>query len=328
MSGPFWQPTDGQRRYYDRGADQMGQAAQSAATWQQRARDDPAEALRQRYAELHGIGPTLHAASGQVAMGPATQDAATHQRASEIGLEMMRREAELRAAQRVAPPQEMVTPLQLPMGGGTQTAPAAATGATQPDSNMTDSSAGGGITGSLRTREESPPRADEVVDDVQWNQRPLRVLDDRRVLQYTRLATISLDEVFGGTVIHEWSGETWLGVLRGVCRGATTMREAACRNWRDSRCSSLVLLKPLIAYVFGASLPAVTMEELEKVRDGVMEVMIWAFGVVLGDDDEWPEPRAHGASKIEKRRAQGREAVGVVRSDPENIVCGTKGEGA
>ena len=274
MSGPFWQPTDGQRRYYDRGAEQMGQAAQSATTWQQRARGDPAEALRQRYAELHGTGPALHTNSGQAAIGPATQDAATHQRALEKDLEMMRREAELRAAQRVAPPQEMVTPLQLPMGGGTQTAPAAATGATQPDSNMTDSSAGGGITGSLRTREESPPRAEEVVDDVAWNQRSLRVLDDCEVLQYARLATVSLDQVFGGAVvIHEWPGETWLGVLRGVCRGATAMREAACTKWRDSRCSSLMLLKPLVVYVFGASLPAVTMGELEKMRDGVLEVM-------------------------------------------------------
>ena len=176
MSGPFWQPTDGQRRYYDRGTEQMGQAAQGATTWQQRARGDPAEALRQRHAELHGIGPTLHAASGQAAMGPATQDAATHQRALEIGLEMVRQEAELRAAQRVAPPQETVVPLQLPMGSGMQAAPAAVAGATQPDSNMADSSAGGGITGSPRTREESPPRAEEVVGDVAWNQRPLRVL--------------------------------------------------------------------------------------------------------------------------------------------------------
>ena len=93
MSVPFWQPTDGQRRYYDRGAEQTGQAGQSATTWQQRARGDPAEALRQRYAELHGIEPALHATVGQAAMGPATQDAATHQRALEIGLEMMRREA-------------------------------------------------------------------------------------------------------------------------------------------------------------------------------------------------------------------------------------------
>ena len=130
MSRPFWQPTDGQRRY-DRGADQMRQAAQSATTWQQRARGDPAEALRQRYAELHSIGPTLHATSGQAAMGPATQDAATHQRALEIGLEMMRRrEAGFRAAQREAPSQEVVTPLQLPMGGGTPTAPAAVAFAT------------------------------------------------------------------------------------------------------------------------------------------------------------------------------------------------------
>ena len=34
-------------------------------------------------------------------------------------------------------------------------------------------------------------------------------------------------------------------------------------------------------------------------RDGVQEVMTWAFGVVLGDDDEWPEPRAHGESKCD-----------------------------
>ena len=104
MLVPFWQPTDGQRRYCDRGAEQMGQAGQ-------RARGDPAEALRQRYAELHGIEPVLNANTGQAAMGPATQDAATHQRALELGLEMMRREAELRAAQQAAPPQEAVTPL-------------------------------------------------------------------------------------------------------------------------------------------------------------------------------------------------------------------------
>ena len=75
------------------------------------------------------------------------------------------------------------------------------------------------------------------------------------------------------------------------------MREAACTKWRDSRCSSLVLLKPLVVYVFGASLPAVTMSELEKMRDGVLEVMTWAFDVVLGDDDEWPEPRAQDETK-------------------------------
>ena len=120
------------------------------------------------------------------------------------------------------------------------------------------------------------------MDDVAWNQRPLRVLDDREVLQYARLTTISLDEVFGGAVIHEWPGETWLGVLRGVCRGATAMREAACTKWRDSRCSSLVLLKPLVAYVFGASLPAATMGELGKMRDGVLEVMSDDMGLRHG----------------------------------------------
>ena len=199
----------------------MGQAGQSAATWQQRARGDPAEALRQRYAELHGTEPVLHANPGQAAKWgrrrrtprPTTRD----QRALEIGLhvEMMRREAELRAAQQAAPPQGAVAPLQLPMGGGMQVEPAAGADAAQPDSN---SNAGVGITGgSPRTREESPPRAEEVVGDVAWNQRPLRVLDDREVLQYARLTTISLDEVIGGTVIQEWPEETWLGVLRGVC---------------------------------------------------------------------------------------------------------------
>ena len=87
-----------------------------------------------------------------------------------------------------------------------------------------------------------------------------------------------------------------------------------------------MLLKPLVVYVFGASLPAVAVGELEKMRDGVLEVMTWAFDVVLGDDGEWPEPR--GAWRVEVRRAQGREAVGVVRSDPAHLVCGTAGEGA
>jgi hypothetical protein len=86
------------------------------------------------------------------------------------------------------------------------------------------------------------------------------------------------------------------------------MREAAFTKWRDSRCSSLVLLKPLVVYVFGASLPAVTMGELEKMRDDVLEVVKWAFGVVLGDDGEWPEPRAQDAAKSDALEAAKRLA--------------------
>ena len=71
------------------------------------------------------------------------------------------------------------------------------------------------------------------------------------------------------------------------------MRSAAYQNWRDSQCSSLVLLKPMIAYMFGATMPAVTMDDLEKVRDGLLEVLTWVFGVVVDDDDGWPEPCAH-----------------------------------
>ena len=60
--------------------------------------------------------------------------------------------------------------------------------------------------------------------------------------------------------------------------------------------------------VFGASLPAVTMGELEKMRGGVLEVMTWAFGVVLGDDGEWLEPRAQDETKSDALKAAKRLA--------------------
>ena len=228
--------------------------------------------------------PPAWAGGPQMAMSAeqSAHHAAMQQRALEIGLELMRREAEFRSGGQVAVPLSApiignsVTPMQLPMDGGAPSMAAAAPSTeVQKEESMEDARIG--TMGVSRGREDSPSRADEVEEVITTlNDKQLRVLDEREVLQHARLPpSLSMDEVFGGTVIHQWPGGTWVGVLRNVCRGATPMRSAACRNWRDSRCSSLVLLKPMVAYVFGATMPAVTMDDLEKVRDGLLEVLTW-----------------------------------------------------
>ena len=139
MSAPPWQPTayggNGPRRY-DRRDDPIDQTGRPIVTWQPGwQQSDPARALRLRYAEVHGITPAQPAAGAAAAVGPETHDAAVHQRALQLGLEMMRREAEHRAAQTAVPPPPAMTPTQLPMGGGTPVAPAATVAAAQPSAH-------------------------------------------------------------------------------------------------------------------------------------------------------------------------------------------------
>ena len=183
MSAPPWQPTayggNGPRRYDRRDdLDQMGrQTVTYQPGWQQ---NDPARALRQRYAEVHGITPAQPAAGGTTAAGPAIHDAAVHQRALQLGLEMMRREAEHRATQAAMPPQPTpaMTPMHLPMGGGTPAAAAADMAAIPPSTNSPSAGQSTSNPSSPRAREDSPPRSDTAADEVTWNERSLRVLDD------------------------------------------------------------------------------------------------------------------------------------------------------
>lgn len=145
-----------------------------------------------------------------------------------------------------------------------------------------------------RRRVESPPKATEaeVEDITPWPTQYLRPMSDRQALVQARLHGTSLTEVFAGAVVvvvSPWPGEQWLLVARNCCRGATGMRPARANSWRDARLGALVLTKMLVSYVMGTDIPATDMGDLEKMRDGLIRALPWAFDVYVEDDDDWPE---------------------------------------
>jgi hypothetical protein len=59
---------------------------------------------------------------------------------------------------------------------------------------------------------------------------------------------------------------------------------------------ALVLTKMLVSYVMGTDMPATDMEDLEKMRDGLIQALPRAFDVHAEDDDDWPEPGQQSTS--------------------------------
>ena len=74
------------------------------------------------------------------------------------------------------------------------------------------------------------------------------------------------------------------------------MRPARVNSWRDARLGALVLTKMLVSYVMGTEMPATDLHDLEKMRDGLIRALPWAFDVHVDDDGDWPEPGQHTGS--------------------------------
>ena len=122
--------------------------------------------MRQRYAEIHGAAPAPPAGAGGPPMVVSAEQAAQHaatqqQRVLEVGLELVRREAELRSGQAAVPPsmpmiENSVALVQLPMGGGAPSTTAAAPRTVALNDEPMDDASRGTIE-VFQGREDSPP---------------------------------------------------------------------------------------------------------------------------------------------------------------------------
>ena len=198
-----------------------------------------------------------------------------------------------------AAPTQLMTPQQLAMNAPNATAP--------PTVTETGASSGSTSTESetaTRRRVESPPKATdaEVEDITPWPTQYFRPLSDKQALVQARLQGTALTEVFAGTVVvTPWPGEQWLSVARNCCRGSTGMRSARVNSWRDARLGALVLTKMMVSYVMGTDMPATDLSYLEKMRDGLIRALPWAFDVHVDDDDDWPDPGQHTGGDYDAR---------------------------
>ena len=192
---------------------------------------------------------------------------------------------------------QLMTPQQLAMNASGATARPTGAGTEEGAEASADESGA-----AARRRTESPPKAatTDVEDTTPWPTKYFRTLSAQSVLVQARLNGLALTEIFAGTVvITTWPGEQWLSVARNCCRGATGMRSARVNSWRDPRLGALVLTKMLVSYVMGTDMPATDMEDLEKMRDGLIRALPWAFDVHAEDDDDWPEPGQHSTSECD-----------------------------
>ena len=154
-----------------------------------------------------------------------------------------------------------------------------------------------------RTREESPPRddGDDVEDITPWPTAHLQRFTSREALMQARLDSIGFTEVFGrlSIVILPWPPAEWISLAANCCRASTDMRPASARGWKDARLHGLVLTRLIVMYVMGVTMPAMEMRDLEKMRDGFIDALPWAFDVSVEGDDEWPEPQQRSEGRCE-----------------------------
>ena len=73
------------------------------------------------------------------------------------------------------------------------------------------------------------------------------------------------------------------------CRASSGLRGAAIvAKWPNKAFNTLVLTK-VVAEVVWPARQTIDMQQMELLRDAIMEVFPWAFNVVFEDDYEWPE---------------------------------------
>ena len=119
-----------------------------------------------------------------------------------------------------------------------------------------------------------------------------------------------------------------MSLAANCCRASTDMRPASARGWKDARLHGLVLTRLIVSYVMGVAMPAMEMRDLERMRDGFIDALPWAFDVSVEGDDEWPEPQQRSEGRCEAatvaRRLAWFEAVlritFAARRDKERLV--------
>jgi hypothetical protein len=66
------------------------------------------------------------------------------------------------------------------------------------------------------------------------------------------------------------------------------LRNAVIACWSNKAFDTLVLVRAVTELVWPGR-QSLDMQQIEHLRDAVLEVFPWAFNVVFEDDYEWPE---------------------------------------
>ena len=189
-----------------------------------------------------------------------------------------------------APPRPYAQPAMQPTAQQlvfTLVAGAAAAAEGAENTNMTE----GTNVGETRGREASPPRPSTPPARLAvrvWESKWLRELT---VEEGTVHAELDGDEIRTLMKIDEdavYPPAAFMDEAAKHCRASSGLRSAAIAKWSHKAFHTLVMVRAVTDLVWPAR-QSIDMQQVELLRDAVMEVFPWAFNVVFEDDYEWPE---------------------------------------
>ena len=169
--------------------------------------------------------------------------------------------------------------------------PVAGTGAAAGNTMNTNAMTGGASAGDTRGREASPPRPTTPSARLAarvWGAKWLRALT---VEEGTVHAELDGDEIRTLMKIRPdevYPPAAFMDEAVKLCRASSGMRSAAIVKWTHKTFDTLVLLRS-VAELIWPSRQSLDMQQLEQLRDAVIEAFPWSFNVVFEDDYEWPE---------------------------------------
>ena len=147
------------------------------------------------------------------------------------------------------------------------------------------------MVGETRGREASPPRLSTPSARMAvraWESTWLRELT---VEEGTIHAELDGDEIRTLMKIAEdeaYPPAAFMDEAAKYCRASNGLRGAAIVKWTHRAFNTLVLTRAVTELLWPAR-QSIEMQQMELLRDAIMEVFPWAFNVVFEDDYEWPE---------------------------------------
>ena len=189
-----------------------------------------------------------------------------------------------------APPRPYVQPATQPMAQQLMFTPMAGAAVTTDVAESVNTTAGA-VVGETRGREASPPRLSTPSARMAvrtWGSKWLRELT---VEEGTTHAELDGDEIRTLMKIAEdevYPPAAFMDEAVKYCRASSGLRGAAIVKWTHKAFSTLVMTRALTELLWPAR-QSVEMQQLEVMRDAIMEVFPWAFNVVFEDDYDWPE---------------------------------------
>ena len=145
--------------------------------------------------------------------------------------------------------------------------------------------------GETRGREAPPPRPSTPCARLAvrvWESKWLRELT---VEEGTVRAELDGDEIRALMKVGEdeiYPPAAFLDEAATHCRASSGMRNAAIAKCPHEVFGTLVMVRSVSDLVWPAR-QSLDMQQVEQLRDAVLEVLPWVFNVVFEDDYEWPE---------------------------------------